>query len=739
VKAFPNLRGDFFGGITTSVVSLPLAIAFGIAAFAPLGPEYVDDGALAGLYGAIVSTALASLFGGTPSLITSITAPMSVFVTSVIAGLMKDAELATFGANRVEIVLLMTAMIIFWAGLFQIIMGLVGGGKLIKFIPYPVIAGFMNGIAILIFLSQIKAFLGMSKEASLTSIFSGNAGIQTDTMVVGVVTIATMLLAGRFIKIIPGSLIGLLCGVGAYFLIGNFFNPELLRLEGNTRIIGPIPTGLPSPREIGVFFSWVDQVPMRIWFSLMVPAITLGILASIDTLLTSVVADVVTRTKHDSNRELLGQGIGNIASAAFGALPVAGSTVPTLVSINSGGRTRLAGLFNSLAILLIILVLGPFVQYIPMAVLAGILLVTAVKMVEHESLNLFKKKSVFENVVIILVVTIITVSIDLMIAVAIGLVIAAFLFVKEQVGKTIVRRKYYGHAVHSKKVRNRNHMRILEEKGKNLVIYELNGSLFFGTCDKLMNEIESDLKRLCIILDLKRVSSIDLTGAQLIRQLVDRVQDRGNHLLISFLDIPDDKDKDRLRKFLEDTGVIKAVGADHIFYDTDHALEWAEDNLIARELAESRQPIESTALKNISLFRELDVDQLAVVESHLHPLSHKKGDFIFKEGDPGDKIYFILSGIVSVIANFTDNGRPHRFTTFAEGLFFGDMAILEERPRSASIQAETDTNLLFMHKDDFQKLIETQPQIASRMLMGMARELSYRLRLANAEVRALSD
>jgi len=738
VKAFPTFRGDFFGGLTTSVIALPLAIAFGVAAFAPLGPEYIAMGALAGLYGAIVSAALATLFGGTPSQITNTTAAMSVFVTSMIAGMMKDSEIATYGVNRVEIVLLLTAMVIFWGGLFQIILGAVGGGRLIKFIPYPVIAGFMNGIAVLIFISQLKPFFGLG-DVSMTALFSGNVSVQSDMMIVGAVTIVTTLLAGKFTKNIPSTLIGLLFGIGAYFLIGKLYNPDLLSMQGNTRIVGPISTALPSPREVQVFLARMNDVPMRLWFSLMIPAMTLGILASIDTLLTSVTADVVTRTKHDSNRELVGQGIGNIASAAFGALPVAGSTTATMVNINNGGRTRLAGLINSGCILLAVLLLGQYIQLIPISVLAGILIVTAAKMVDIDSLNLFKKKSVFENVVIILIVTLITVSIDLMIAVAIGLVIAAFLFVKEQIGKTIVRRKYYGHAVHSKKVRKRDHMRILEDKGKQIVIYELSGSLFFGTCDKLMTEIESDLKRLSIILDLKRVSTIDLTGAQLIRQIVDRVHDHGHYVLLSFLDIPDDEDKDRLRKFLEDTGVIKTIGTNQIFYDTDHALEWAEDRLIARELADSTEKSESMALKNIALFRDLTPEQMAVVESFLHPISHKKGELIFREGDPGDKIYFILSGIVSVIANFTDNGRPHRFTTFAEGLFFGDMAILEDRQRSASIQAETDTELMFMHKDDFQQLTETEPKIASRILMAMAREMSYRLRLANAEVRALSD
>ena len=406
-----------------------------------------------------------------------------------------------------------------------------------------------------------------------------------------------------------------------------------------------------------------------------------------------------------------------------------------MVNVNSGGRTPLSGCITSMVVLLVVLALSPFVQWIPMAVLAGILMITAVKMVDYKSFSLFKRKSTLESLVIVLAVTIITVSIDLMIAVGIGLLIASLLFVKEQIGKTIIRRKYTGQLVHSKKVRNREAMSILEENGDLIKVYELSDSLFFGTCDKLLAEIEKDLDCLCIVLDLKRVNTIDLTGAQLIRQIVDRIKDRGHHLLLSYLDVPGDRDKERLRNFMEDLDVPEVVGPDHIFPDTDHALEWAEDRLIEDVIRGAQRSEYILALQNLSVFKDLSPEQLRLVNQYVRPVSFRGGEIIFKEGEPGDGFYFILSGYVSVFTG----GRAHRLATFAEGVFFGEMAILEDLPRSATVRSETDTNLLFMAKKDFLQLAESEPAIATHMLLRMAGELSHRLRLTNAEVLALEE
>ncbi|MBI9086714.1 MAG: SLC26A/SulP transporter family protein [Desulfobacterales bacterium] len=740
MKLLSNLKGDLFGGLTASIVSLPLAIAFGVAAFAPLGPDFVAMGALAGLYAAIIGGAMASIFGGTPAQISGPTAPMSVVVTSVIVRLMKDPELTALGADPSEVILLMVAVTILFGGLFQIGLGLVGGGKLIKYIPYPVVSGFMNGIAVIIFTAQLRPLFGAAKSTHLTALFSGQIPMCCETVIVGLVTVAATVLGGRYIRALPGALFGLAAGMGAFFLIGQWTSPHLLILEANPLIIGPIPSAIPTPSQVLTFFRLVGVISPAKWGLILVPAATLGVLAAIDTLLTSVVADVVTRTKHNSNRELVGQGIGNAVSALFGGLPVAGSTVVTMLNVNSGGRTPLSGIAKSLVVLLVMLILGSYVQWIPMSVLAGILIVTAVKMVDYQSINLFRKKSAMENLVVILAVTVITVSVDLMIAVGIGLVISSFLFVKEQISKTIVRRKYTGDRVHSKKVRSRDEMAVLTEHGHRICVYELSGSLFFGTCDKLQSEIEQDLESLCIILDFKRVTTIDLTGAHLIRQIVDRVQDNGNHLLLSYFDMPGDQDKERMRVFMEDLGIPDIVGKDRIFHDTDHALEWAEDRLVETVLTDARHRKELLALRDLTVFQNLDVDQLETVNRYLTPLTFAAEEVVFKEGEVGNGIYFILSGHVSVITDKVASAAGYRrLASFSKGVFFGDMSILEDQPRSATVRCNTDARLLFMPKTDFQDLTEKEPLLATRMLMGIARELSHRLRLTTVEVRALAE
>lgn len=727
------------GGITTAVIALPLAIAFGIVAFAPLGEEYISQGALTGLYGVIVAGILTSIFGGTPGQIAVPTAPMSVMVTSIIATLLKDPEIAAFGDNQVMIILVLVSFTILMAGTFQLAMAAMGGGKLIKFIPYPVIAGFMNGIAIIIFLGQLRPFFGVAKETALTAILTGAATLRYETLIVGAVTIVMMLLSQRLTKAVPASLVGLLAGVGAYFVIGKVFSPALLSVQSNPLVIGPIPSAFPQPVQVANFFALSGQIPLHKLAVLAIPALTLSILASIDTLLTSVVTDMVTKAKHNSTKELLGQGIGNIATASFGGLPVAGSTLATMVNVNAGARTPLAGIVNSLTVLLVVMVLGSLVQWIPMAVLAGILLVTSVSMIEYESINLTMKRSAIGNLLVIVVVTVITVAVDLIVAVLVGLIITAFLFIKEQISKNIVRRFYTGDLIHSKKIRSQAAMKILVEQGHLIKVYELSGSLFFGTCDKLLAQLEAELDSFAIILDFKRIHTIDLTGAQLLKQIIERVHENGNHLLISHLNNAADEEKQRMLRLLTDVGVIAAIGKEYLFHDTDHAQEWAEDRLIESEMLVSQISGNRLTLKNLDLFHGLNDEQLDVLRQHMSPQCYKAREIVFREGDPGDRIYFLLSGGVSVLASQTGNGYDRRLATFGEGVFFGDMAILEKKPRSATVRADTATEVLYMKVEDFEKLVESHPLLASKMLLGMTRELSYRLRLTTVEVRTLEE
>jgi len=740
MKLFSNLKGDLMGGIATSVIALPWAIAFGIVAFAPLGKEYVAQGALAGIYGVIVAGFLTSLFGGTPGQISLPTAAVSVMISTIMVNLLKTPEIAALGANQAPVLLMLISITVVFASLLQAILGLLGGGKFIKFIPYPVIAGIMNGIAIIVFLGQLRPLLGVPNQTGLLDIFTGNAPIQFETLIVGVVTMLALFFAKKLTKAIPSSLIALLCGIFVYVLLGKFINPDLLKFEGNPLILGAIPSGIPTPKQIANFFNVQEFITLKLISKLLIPALTLGILSSIDTLLDCVVTDMQTHGKHNSRKELLAQGIGNTTSAVFGALPVAAQTLATAVNLRSGGKTALAGMISSTTVFLVVMFLGGLVQWIPMSVLAAILLVTAYNMIEFESISLSMKKSAIGNLLVIAAVTFISVAIDAILAVMVGLIITAFLFIKEQISKSVVRRTFSGNLVHSKKIRSKEGMQILEKKGGSIKIYELNGSLFFGTCDKLQNELEKDLDSFCIILDFKRVHTIDLTGAQLLKQIVDRVHEKNNYLLLSHLDVPGDPEKERLQKLMTDAGVIRTIGEDFIFSDLDHAEQWAEDELIQREQEATNLLKQKVALKDLNMFKDLNDEQLEIVQRHLQPMVYQKKDVIFKEGDPGDKIYFILAGEVSVLTNISLNGgRDRRLATFGEGVFFGDMAILEGRPRSATVRADEETEVLYMTITDFQHLIDNEPLIASKMLLGMARELSYRLRLTTIEVRTLAE
>jgi SulP family sulfate permease len=735
LRPFANLRGDLFGGITSAVVSLPLAIAFGVAAFVPLGPDYVAQGALAGLFAFIIGGFLARIFGGTVSQITGPTAPMVVVIAEFIARFTEDPELANLGMSTAEAILLMVAATILLAGIFQIVIGAVGGGRLIKYIPFPVVSGIMNGIAVLIFLSQLRPFLGLDNSVSFLSIITGQAGYNYAPIIVGVVTIIAAVFAGRLVKMIPAALIGVVAGIAVYFIIGLAADPGLLQIQNNPLIVGPIPGALPAPDKAMSFIKFATEIPLSKWAYIIIPALTLSILASLETLLTSVVADMFTKTKHNSKKELIGQGIGNIGAAVFGGLPVCGTASVTMVNINNGGRTWLSGVINSVSLLIIVLVLSPFVKWIPLAALAGILMVTAAQMVDYKTLILFRRKSTLENMIIVLAVTVSMVVFDLVIAVGIGLVIACLLFVREQIKKTIIRRKFSGEDIHSKKVRTQEAMQILHEHGHQIKVYELHDSLFFGTCDKLLTEIEKDSDSRFIILDFKRVNTIDLTGTQLLRQIADWVEDKSHHLLLSYIDMPGDRNKERLRTYLEDVGVIEVIGRNHIFTTTDNALEWAEDLLIKEEMGEEHREVKILELGDISVFRGLSPEQLQIVQNCVQPVLFRRGEIIFQEGEVGDGIYFILSGYVSV---FTGS-RDHRLATFAEGMFFGEMSILEDKPRSATVRAETDTRLLFISKDNFQQLTESDPSIIAHILQRLSRDLSHRLRMTTAEVRTLEE
>jgi len=476
-----NLSGDLFGGITAAVVALPLALAFGVQS---------GMGAIAGLYGAIALGILAALFGGTKTQISGPTGPMAVVAAAVIAG-----EIAIYGSLEAAIGTIVATFVL--AGIFQVLMGISGVGQYVRYMPYPVISGFMSGIGSIIILMQIFPFFGLTSPADSISII-GSIGeipsqINMQAVALALGTIATIYLFPKLTKKVPSTLVALI-GFTLLSVVAGLSVP----------IIGDIPKGLPDV-HINTLFSMDWKHPMV----MVIPALTLAALGAIDSLLTSVVADNMTKTKHSSNRELIGQGIGNIGAGLIGGLPGAGATMRTVVNINAGGRGRLSGAVHGFVLLVVLLGAGEYARLIPLPVLAGILITVGVGIIDTKGLKHLRLVP-RSDAVIMLIVLLLTVFVDLLQAVAVGMVMASILFMK-QMGDSAAEHAFSDNMedVHDATLDTQE---ISEDVRPQVYIQHFNGPIFFGFTAHF-NKIISELPQVRIIVfRMENVPYIDQSG-----------------------------------------------------------------------------------------------------------------------------------------------------------------------------------------------------------------------------------
>jgi SulP family sulfate permease len=482
-----NLQGDLFGGLTAGVVALPLALAMGVAS--GLGP-------IAGLYGAIFVGFFAALFGGTESQVSGPTGPMTV----VVAGLAGSLAAATGSSENIG--LIFTAIML--AGLMQIGLGLLRMGEYIRLVPYPVISGFMSGIGGIIIILQIGPMLGHPSPAGTVDALmytpTALADINLMALVIGLASFGiAMKWPKKLAKYVPGPL--------AALIVGTLISLTL----GGVPILGSIPSGLPSfymPQLGGGTLNLVVQA-----------ALILALLGSIDSLLTSLVADNMTRTRHDSNQELIGQGIGNTFAGLFGGTAGAGATMRTVVNIRTGGKTRISGMTHAVFLLAVVLGLGSLASYIPNAALAGILLKVGVDIIDWTYLKNAHRGPRWDLLLMVLVLGL-TIFVDLITAVAVGVVLAAIAFV-EQVAKDQMQNLKSRDALSDATPREKE---LLQKLGDAVNVFEFRGPLSFGAAADLGHHARSlytnnELKAL--ILDFSSVPFLDVSAIRAVETIAD--------------------------------------------------------------------------------------------------------------------------------------------------------------------------------------------------------------------------
>lgn len=722
--------GEFFGGIAATLVALPSAIAFGLIIYSPLGPEYSSRGVISGIIGAVTLGLIAAIFSGTPKLISAPCAPAAAVLSVFVAELLNSGVVLESIPGYIIVVAA-------GAGTVQFIFGLFKGGAFIKYIPYPVVAGYLGGVGSLIVIGQLPKFFGISSVKSLSAFFSNLPNFKWETVLIGSITIIVMGWAPKFIKKFPAPILSLLFGIFTYLII-SFFQPELRNLENNKLLIGAINISIGDVGvEIRENFISLGNLEFKKLYELTFPILTLGVLLSIDSLKTCVLLDVLTGYRHNSNQELMAQGLGNFASAICGGVPGGGTTGPTLVNLYSGGKTKISSLVSGITSLAILLFFSPLIAWIPVSSLAGVLLVIGLRMIDFNSFKLLTHKSTRFDFIVILAVVISAVFLSLITAAGVGIALAITLFMREQIRFSVVRQLVLGNKTHSKKTRTPSEHKVLIEKGINTVVIELQGQLFFGTTDQLYQEIEPYFKK-CkyFILDMRRVLSLDFTATNMLVQIRKKIEEVNGVLIFSNVPhaVPTGKN---LLHYLKNFGFSSDGVGIEVFSELSDALEWVEDKILKDEFQdEDGKPYE---LGEFEFFEGASEKALSTLRMGVQEKDFIKGDTIFKIGDIGGEIYFIRKGNVRIEIPLPNGNFAHR-ATFSTGGFFGDMSFLDNEKRSANaIVTSDEASLYVLSRDNFDEISRKYPEVSTIFYEKLAYQLSNRMRSNVIELTGLQE
>ncbi len=538
---FNNVRGDLFGGLTAAVIALPMALAFGVASGA--GPE-------AGLYGAILVGFFAALFGGTPTLISEPTGPMTVVITGVIT-----AMVASFDGDKAQAMPFVFTVVML-AGIFQIVIGLLKMGKYVTLMPYNVVSGFMSGIGIILIILQIGPALGQAAPAggvlgTLQNLPELVTNADPAAAFLATLTVLMILFFPKGLrKFAPPQLVAMIVGtvLALTLLAGTDLKP-----------IGDIPFSVPS-LNFPVFEGSLAR-------NMLIDGVVLGMLGSIDALLTSVVADSLTRTEHDSNKELVGQGIGNIMSGLLGGLPGAGATMGTVVNIQAGGRTALSGLSRAVILLVVVLGASGLTKHIPLAVLAGIIIKVGIDIIDWGFLRrahyISRKSAAIMYGVIFL-----TVFVDLVVAVGVGVFVANMLTIdklsqlRSDKGVTAITDS-------DDVIKLTAEEKALLHQGRDhILLFSLSGPMIFGVAKAIARQHKAVQNCQAMVLDLSEVPHLGVTTSLSIENAIQSAVDGGREVFVVGA-------TGQTYKRLAKLGLLKVVPAEHFLEDRTDALRQA--------------------------------------------------------------------------------------------------------------------------------------------------------------------
>lgn len=735
-RSINTLKGDVFGAVSAATINLPMAIGYGITGFFALGNDFIPQAVILGVSATIFSCLFTALFSGTPTLISGPSGPLTIVLISIVAKLQNTIAPFTYLQNHYALVIGSAALCLIIGGLLQALLGFFRIGSLVKYVPYPVISGFVNGIALSLILHQLPNLLGIDISYKFFDVIRFLHSTDPGTLLIGVFTFGSVILARRYISNLSPPLFGLLAGTTAYYLMH-----AAVPAAVSGRVIGDIRIDLLTTAFVGVSWRVFDfklvasVLPDILFFGMII-----CLISSVETLMSSAAIGYRTGDRFDSNKDLVGQGIGNVAAAFFSAMPASGSLVRSFANLNSGAKTRWSGVMCSLLILLIFLLAYHYLGRIPLTVLSGVIIAIGFSLFDLSEFFLFRaalrskrlNRDVALNLWINLTVIVLTVAVDLTLAIIVGILITTANFVVKT-GKSVVRRKYRCNQVRSKRVRNMEQTRLIKDHGSKILVVELQGPIFFGSAEEVAREIDaSNHDAEYIVINMKRVSEIDHTGTRYLLQIHNSLKKQDKTLLISHI-----SEGDRLWDTLSYADAIDKIGRDNFFLDMDRALEYAEDQILCGELIET--PDRQYALSEMDIFAGFSEKEIKIVESRLVLENYMSGDVIIREGDRDRDLFMLARGMVSVKMQLQNNRRERRLNSITAGVTFGEIALLDNKPRSADVVTESDVTIYRLTYDKFLDLQQSEPNVANKLILNMALNLSTRLRLNTEEIKVLVE
>ncbi len=733
----PTLAGDLAGGTTAAMLALPQALALGTLVWLPMGVDAAHWGVIAGLVTAIIGGFVGRVTG-TAWQISGPRASTAVILAGLVAWL---AGQPGFSA-RPELVLLCIGISVLCGGLLQLGMAALKFGRALKFIPYPVLAGFMFGIALVILMQQFLPMLGLPADTAPGAIW---AQMKPLSLLVGLITVLTAIAVSTYAERVPAPLAALVAGSLAYWALVSFTGQAALgptlSAESDSRAFA-----WPLLQLTSTDFSVITRPVLG---QIAITALLLAVVGSIDSLLCAATIDAATGSNQDGDRVLAAQGIGNVLAAGAGGLFVSSTNIIAITNHRVGGRSLRAGVIHSLILATLLFGAGFLASYLPYAVLAGIMVTVALNVAEDwwrdfaasvrgSGARAHDGKG---NLLIAALVAATTALVNVVSAVLVG-VIAATILLIARMSSSVIHRVSDVSARSSLRVRKPDALAFLREHGRSVAVVEMQGYLFFGSADRLRSEVDALAEgREMIILDFRRVVEIEASGARQLSLLAKSLAERGVTMALAHV-LPDAVSG----AYLKEAGVADAIHTRLWFADLDHALEWAEDQLLDGHIdrTETRREL---ALERTVLLEGLDPPEAATVRSLLLKETHAAGTAVFREGDAGDRLYILTQGEVSIDLKLAAKGgsrdrdqgdaplRAQRLAAFGPGMVFGEMALIEGKPRSADAVVKVDAIVHTLTADNFARLRREHPDIAIKLVGNITRLLAARLRATSEQLR----